>query len=48
MQCATTILQDAAVEDIPAAVISLDPCLSCTERVAYLDKRGIVFVEYRG
>jgi Ni,Fe-hydrogenase III large subunit len=48
MQCAPIILQDAAVGDIPAAIISLDPCLSCTERLAYLNNRGIAFVEYRG
>jgi ech hydrogenase subunit E len=48
MQCAATILQDAKVEDIPAAVISLDPCISCTERTAYLSERGIAYVEYVG
>jgi len=48
MQAAATVLEDARVSDIPPAVISLDPCLSCTERTAYLDKRGIAYVEYRG
>ncbi|MEM3690526.1 MAG: hypothetical protein QXZ40_02245, partial [Candidatus Micrarchaeia archaeon] len=48
MQAAARILEDARVSDIPPAVISLDPCLSCTERTAYLDERGIAYVEYRG
>ncbi|QLJ53040.1 MAG: NiFe hydrogenase, large subunit [Candidatus Fermentimicrarchaeum limneticum] len=48
LQCAATILEGASVSDIPAAVISLDPCISCTERTAYIDRGGIVYVEYRG
>jgi len=48
LQCAATILEGAKVSDIPPAVISLDPCISCTERTAYMDKRGIAYVEYRG
>jgi ech hydrogenase subunit E len=47
MQCAATILEDAKISEIPAAVISLDPCLSCTERTAYIDERGIAYVEYK-
>jgi len=48
LQCAGKILEDAYVSDVPPAIISLDPCLSCTERTAYMDKRGIAYVEYRG
>jgi NADH-quinone oxidoreductase subunit D len=48
MQCAAKILEDARVEDIPAAIISLDPCISCTERTAYINKGGVAYVEYRG
>lgn len=46
LQCIGVILQDAHVSDVPPAVISLDPCLSCTERTAYMDGRGIAYVEY--
>ena len=47
LQCAGKILEDANVSDIPPAIISLDPCLSCTERTAYMKGRGIAYVEYR-
>jgi Ni,Fe-hydrogenase III large subunit len=48
LQCTAKILEGAEVSAIPPAVISLDPCISCTERTAYISKRGIAYVEYRG
>ncbi|MEM1508249.1 MAG: nickel-dependent hydrogenase large subunit [Thermofilaceae archaeon] len=41
----TVMLKDLELADVPAVYISIDPCISCTERVLVIDARSGVWRE---
>lgn len=46
IQCIPSLLENMTIADAPISIGSLDPCFSCTERVAVIDKKSGQFTVY--
>ena len=46
LQCIPSMLENMTIADAPISIGSVDPCFSCTERVAVIDKKSGQFKMY--